>query len=90
MRARTTPILFAALALWLLTACSQWRYDLGTSLTDVVLPEQNTPLDQVLEQLGPPLRMSATDTGFVLAWEHWHIREDSVGIRLGAPLGASR
>ena len=87
MRARTTPILFSALVLWLLTACSQWRYDLGTSLTDVVLPEQNTPLDQVLEQLGPPLRMSATDTGFVLAWEHWHIREDSVGIRLGA-LGA--
>jgi hypothetical protein len=87
MRARTTPTLFAVLALLLLTACSQWRYDLGTSLVEVELPQQNTPLDQVLEQLGPPLRMSATDSGFVLAWEHWHIREDSVGIRLGV-LGA--
>lgn len=40
-----------------------------------------------LDLLGPPLRMSATDAGFVLAWEHWHIREDSVGFSLGA-LGA--
>ena len=31
--------------------------------------------------------MSATESGFVLAWEHWHIREDSIGISLGA-LGA--
>ncbi len=31
--------------------------------------------------------MSATDAGFVLAWEHWHIREDSIGFSLGV-LGA--
>lgn len=31
--------------------------------------------------------MSATDAGFVLAWEHWHVREDNLGFSLGA-LGA--
>ncbi len=31
--------------------------------------------------------MTTTDNGFVLAWEHWHIREDAIGIRLGL-LGA--
>jgi hypothetical protein len=70
-----------------LTACSQWRYDLGTPLPAIDLPQQKMPLKQALDLLGPPQRMSATDTGFVLAWEHWHIREDSIGVRLGA-LGA--
>jgi hypothetical protein len=28
--------------------------------------------------------MSATDTGFVLAWEHWNIKEQSLGFSLGA------
>jgi hypothetical protein len=87
MRARTTHIVMAVLVTWLVTACSQWDYVLGTSLADAELPQDNTPLQEVLEKLGPPLRMTATDTGFVLAWEHWHIRENSVGVSLGA-LGA--
>lgn len=45
------------------------------------------PLREALALLGPPLRMTATDTGFVLAWEHWHIRENELGVSLGA-LGA--
>jgi len=84
MRARARHILCALLASWLLAACSQWRYDLGTSLASADLPPHNTPLNQALEQLGPPMRMTATDTGFVLAWEYWHIEEDSLGISLGA------
>jgi hypothetical protein len=87
MKARTPYIAGALLACWLLTACSQWRYDLGTPLAAINLPQQHMPLEQVLDLLGPPQRMSATDSGFVLAWEHWHIREDSVGVSLGA-LGA--
>lgn len=87
MRASRARIASAALACWLLSACSQWHYELGAPLVDVDLPPPSTPLAEALALLGPPLRMSATDTGFVLAWEHWRIREDSVGFRLGA-LGA--
>jgi len=87
MKARSPRIAAALLVCGLLTACSQWRYDLGTPLTAIDLPQQNMSLAQVLALLGPPQRMSATDSGFVLAWEHWHIREDSIGLSLGA-LGA--
>jgi hypothetical protein len=87
MRARVTRILCTLLACWQLTACSQWRYDFGQPLWEIDLPPDNTPLDQALALLGPPQRMSATDSGFVLAWEHWHIREDALGFSLGV-LGA--
>ncbi len=87
MKARLAQLVCALLACTLLIACSQWRYDLGTPLAAIDLPQQNMTLEQVLDLLGPPLRMSATDSGFVLAWEHWHIREDSVGVSLGV-LGA--
>ncbi|MCB1687504.1 MAG: hypothetical protein KDI33_03425 [Halioglobus sp.] len=87
MRASTVKTLVTLLACWLLTACSQWHYDLGVPLADTPAPAQHTSLADALDLLGPPLRMSATDTGFVLAWEHWHIRENSVGFSLGA-LGA--
>ena len=87
MKVSALKALFTLLTCWLLTGCSQWRYDLGAPLADAAIPAQNTGLAEALKLLGPPLRISATDAGFVLAWEHWHIREDSVGFRLGA-LGA--
>ena len=87
MKASATQLGCLMLACWLLTACSQWHYDMGIPLENKKLPPQAMPLSQVLDLLGPPLRMSASDTGFVLAWEHWHVRENSFGIRLGA-LGA--
>lgn len=87
MQASAVKILSTVFACWLLSACSQWRYDLGAPLDNLDIPPQNTALSEVLQRLGPPLRMSATDSGFVLAWEHWHVREDSVGFSLGA-LGA--
>jgi hypothetical protein len=84
MKVSAARIISAVLACWLLSACSQWNYDLGAPLYDQELPPQNTSLSDVLDLLGPPLRMSATDTGFVLAWEHWNIREQSLGFSLGA------
>jgi hypothetical protein len=87
MRANAVKTFSTLLACWLLSACSQWRYDLGAPIADIDIPPQDTSLAQALSLLGPPLRMSATDAGFVLAWEHWHIREDSAGFSLGA-LGA--
>ena len=83
MKARFNRCLAAIAACLLLSACTQWRYDLGESLAHEELPQQGTSLTRVLDQLGPPVRMSATDTGYVLAWEYWHIEEDSLGVSLG-------
>jgi hypothetical protein len=87
MRASALNFVGAVLACGLLSACSQWRYDLGAPLDHVDVPSKDTPLAEVLQRLGPPLRISATDNGFVLAWEHWHVSEDTAGLSLGA-LGA--
>jgi hypothetical protein len=87
MKARTAGNICMLLFSCAITACSQWRYDLGTPLDSARLPQQDTPLGLVLDQLGPPLRVSATDSGLVLAYEHWHIREEAIGFSLGA-LGA--
>lgn len=84
MKASATRFLGAALTCFLLSACTQWHYDLGAPLDNMALPAENTSLSEALQLLGPPLRMSATDKGFVLAWEHWNIREQSVGFSLGA------
>jgi hypothetical protein len=84
MKARAATVLWVVLACWLLSACTQWRYDLGEPLDTLQIPPQNSTLGEVLASLGPPLRASATDNGFVLAWEHLHVREDSAGFSLGA------
>lgn len=69
----------------LLVACSQYYYDLGSGLSRTQLPDvkQQPLLGDVLQQLGPPMRVSATPTGYVLAWEHWDISEVKLGISLG-------
>ena len=78
-----TTVLTLAL---LLSACTQWRYELGTRVSPDLLPEDDPDitLTQVLAKLGPPLRMSAAGEGYVLAWEFWKIREDTFGLSLGA------
>jgi hypothetical protein len=70
----------------LLSACTQWRYDLGTRLSPDLLPDtgQDLTLTEVLATLGPPLRLSELGEGYVLAWEFWKIREDTLGLSLGA------
>lgn len=69
----------------LLQGCSQWRYTLGQPLSPQQTPSvATTPvLTDVLQQLGPPMRISATSEGFAMAWEHWRISEDAVGLSLG-------
>ena len=84
---RATRATLLALACILLSGCvSQWRWELGDSLHELPLPdpEDEVTLRQVLDLYGPPQTVSATDTGFVLAWEHWRIFETSVGFSLGA------
>ena len=78
------PLLLACL---LLGGCvTQWHYDLGEHMdADAVpLPAAGTSLAESLALLGPPHRMSASETGYLLAWEHWHVRETNVGFSLGA------
>ena len=76
--------LFLALLL-VLQGCTQWRYNIGEPLSEVAQPspDQQPHLREVLLELGPPQRLSATTNGYVMAWEHWTIREDSIGLSLG-------
>lgn len=65
--------------------CSQYYYDLGQPLSAAESPSSDDEmhLTEVLAQLGPPQRVSATPAGYVLAWEHWDIRENKIGFSLG-------
>jgi len=77
----------SALLCLVLTGCSQWHWDMGFDLDEMVLPDprsEKISLQEALDRFGPPLRISATDTGYVMAWEHWKVRENSFGISLGA------
>ena len=74
-------------ALLLLGGCiTQWHYDLGEHIDEeeMPLPPTGTTLADTLVMLGPPHRMSASDTGYLLAWEHWDVLETKVGFSLGA------
>jgi hypothetical protein len=77
------------LTCWQLSGCTLGRYELGEPLDEAKLSRlaPQASLGQALQLLGPPVHMSATDSGYVMAWEHWQIREDALGLRLGA-LGA--
>lgn len=77
--------LLAALAL--LAGCiTQWNYDMGDPLVrnDYEAACGCHTLGDVMTELGPPLRISATGNGWAMAWEHWIVREDTLGFRLGA------
>jgi len=92
-RANPRTLRFNIARLSLLLAClllggciTQWYYDLGEHMDadTVPLPATGSTLAESLALLGPPHRMSASDTGYLLAWEHWHVRETKVGFSLGA------
>ena len=80
---RTACIAVVAL---FLAGCTQWRYDMGDHISHANLDklQQGMPLTQVLAIFGPPQRISSNVSGYVMAWEHWQVDEDSLGIRLGA------
>jgi len=89
-RAERTALAILSLALLLvLSGCTQWRYELGTELSPEMLQDAGVTLSltEVLARLGPPQRLSKLGDGYVLAWEFWQIREDTIGLSLGA-LGA--
>jgi len=88
-RARSWLIAGLLLALCLPAGCTQWRYDLGRHIEEADAPPVagGLTLAGVLAELGPPDRVSALKSGCVLAWEHWHIHETTIGLSLGA-LGA--
>jgi hypothetical protein len=68
----------------LLSACTQWRFELGEPVNQLELPPEGvTYLSEALAMLGPPQRISAAESGYILAWEHWIVRENSFGFSLG-------
>jgi hypothetical protein len=67
--------------------CTQWSYDIGEPLTRAQQPAADAQLQDVLQQLGPPQRISSLPGGYVLGWEHWVVKELTLGLSLG-PLGA--
>lgn len=80
-------VLLVAISALLLGGCvTQWHYDLGEHMdaTEMSLPPPGTSLAATLDMLGPPHHMSAADTGYLLAWEHWDVLETNVGFSLGA------
>ncbi|MEZ5570119.1 MAG: hypothetical protein R3E54_17570 [Halioglobus sp.] len=83
-RAGLAAILLAA-TLLSLSGCSQWHYSMGSPLAQLDVPraEDRTALGEVLARLGPPQRVSASVSGYLLAWEHWHVRENALGFSLG-------
>jgi hypothetical protein len=67
----------------LLAGCTQWRhYELGLPLAESQMPrpEDGWTLARVMDELGPPQRISAAPHGFVMAWEYWEIDEIKVGV----------
>jgi hypothetical protein len=77
-------LLFVAL----LSGCVQTRfYELGLPITaaDSPDPAVNVSMADVMDRLGPPLRLSSTPNGYIMAWEYWHVSQISVGF---SPAGA--
>ncbi len=74
---------FLILVLLLLCGCSQSRYYIGQPLGEQHCVA-GTELAVVLDQLGPPHRMSASTVGYMMAYEYWRIDEDKLGLSLRA------
>ncbi|MBN7795956.1 hypothetical protein [Parahaliea mediterranea] len=80
-----TASLLGALLLALLQGCTQWHYELGSPLeTSGNDLHRGTPIAEVLLALGPPQRISGSELGYLMAWEYWRIRENTLGLSLGA------
>ena len=85
MRRERLVKLLAVAAVSLLAGCSIMTYQLGTETVtpeDVPDPGQSRGLTDVLAELGPPNRLSATPTGYVLAWESWYVKRTKIGLSL--------
>jgi len=82
-RVRLLAFLLCAPAL--VSGCSVWSYDLGKPLSELDVPATNeqASLGEVLTRLGPPHKIAAGESGYVLAWEYWLVSETSVGLSLG-------
>ncbi|MDJ0955833.1 MAG: hypothetical protein QNI91_03190 [Arenicellales bacterium] len=89
MRREPLSQLLAVMVVCLLAGCSISTYKIGADNIDpkdVPEPKETQTLIDALARLGPPYRLSATPNGYVLAWEHWHIQQDKLGISL-RPIG---
>ncbi len=86
MRGRYGLLLLLVVCMSLQACVSRRYYELGEPYTPADSPDPSdaVTLSQVMDDLGPPLRISATPNGYVMAWEYWYITETKVGFSLGA------
>ncbi len=69
-----------------LSACTQLQYELGAPVAQHASDELQTgaSLGQVLAALGPPIRISSSHNGYLMAWEYWQVSENSLGVSLSS------
>ncbi len=69
-----------------LSACTQWHYEMGAQVPEATRIQltSGTALSDVLAALGPPVRISSSNNGYLMAWEYWRVSENSLGFSLGA------
>ncbi|WP_345336690.1 hypothetical protein [Ferrimonas pelagia] len=74
--------LASLLILLSLCGCTINQYQMGQPIAQRSGISHSPTLTEVLTLLGAPVRLAATRSGYVLAWEHWQIREDDIGLSL--------
>ena len=83
-----TKLLIASLAVLTLTACTVIRKEMETSLdlSQTTLQERKTHFSSILDQLGPPAKVSVLPNGMVFLYEYVLVTENQIGIGFDAPI----
>ena len=81
---------WCSVALWVgLAGCARLEHDIGTPLDRAVLEHvaADAYYAEILEELGPPTKMSALPDGMVFVYEHASITERQYGLILPGEVG---
>lgn len=83
---RLVVLLGLVLSSFLAGGCTVLDRELGDHLPqegEAVFQVEGTNVGDVLEELGPPAKISALPGGFVFVYEHLEIRERQLGVSIG-------
>jgi hypothetical protein len=81
---RGAAVVLAAAVLAIATGCSQFSLQRGTPIdtSGIALENGETHFGAVLDQLGPPERMTSLPGGFALLYEYISTNEDQIGLSI--------
>lgn len=84
----SATLLFAGLAVLSFTACTviHKKIDTPLDLSQTTLQGRETHFSSILDQLGPPAKVSALPSGMVFLYEHVSATEKQIGISLDVPI----